>query len=441
MSPHEWSDFMNKAIPVAAAIVIVAVAAFAAAQYYIPGTTNILKRINPQVPQLLTRQENSSAGNSSSSAGTQPSAPSAQSTAISQPPQATNTVTSNPKANPDLVSLFKHVNNSVVQITSKVTTTSPNIIINGNPLQGQSERLGSGFVYDSAGHIVTNNHVVDGTNSVDVTFVDGNTYTAKVIGTDKYSDIAVLQIDDSAYNSSAENSPALPIGNSSALEVGQQVIAIGNPFGLSDTMTTGIVSQVGRLLPNQDIGFSIPNVIQTDAAINPGNSGGPLLNINGEVVGMNTAIQSNTGDFSGIGFAIPSNSIQRIVAVLIKDGTYNHPWVGIAGTNMTPEIANSLGLPHNTKGAVVAQVVPNGPAEKAGIRSATLSNDNSQQIKNADIITAVDGQQVKRIEDVIFYIEEHKAVGDTAHFTVLRDGKSIDIPVTLGARPQTNTTG
>ncbi|MEO9321063.1 MAG: trypsin-like peptidase domain-containing protein [Nitrososphaera sp.] len=436
---------MNKAIPVAAAIVIVAVAVFAAAQYYVPGTTSLLKRINPQVPQLLTRQENSSTDNSSASTGTQLSVPStapSNTPASSQPtPSGTDSSALNPKANSDLISLFKHVNNSVVQITSKVTSSNPNIIINGNPLQGQSERLGSGFVYDSAGHIVTNNHVVDGTNSVDITFVDGNTYTAKVIGTDKYSDIAVLQIDDTAYNSSSENSPALPIGNSSALEVGQQVIAIGNPFGLSDTMTTGIVSQVGRLLPNQDIGFSIPNVIQTDAAINPGNSGGPLLNTNGEVVGMNTAIQSNTGDFSGIGFAIPSNSIQRIVAVLIKDGTYNHPWVGIAGTNMTPEIANSLGLPHNTKGAVVAQVVPNGPAAKAGIRSATTSSDDTQKIKNADIITAVDGQQVKRIEDVIFYIEEHKVVGDTAHFTILRDGKSIEIPVTLGTRPQANTTG
>jgi S1-C subfamily serine protease len=429
---------MKKSVAFGVSIAVIAAALYIGSQYYVSETTSLLHRLSPQVPQLLTRQENGTSNQSAPANNGQPSAPVVPT--ASTTPTTTQTTTS-PDNNPDLVALFKHVNTSVVQITSKVTTSSPNIIINGNPLQGQSERLGSGFVYDSEGHIVTNNHVVDGSSTVDVTFVDGNTYTAKVIGQDKYSDIAVLQISDSAFSSSSENAPPLPIGNSSQLEVGQQVIAIGNPFGLSDTMTTGIVSQVGRLLPNQDIGFSIPNVIQTDAAINPGNSGGPLLNTQGQVIGMNTAIQSNTGDFSGIGFAIPSNSIQRIVAVLIKSGSYSHPWVGISGTNMTPEIANSLSLSHNTKGAVIAQVIPNGPAAKAGLRSATISNDNSQEIRSADIITAVDGQQIKGIEDVIFYIEEHKVVGDTVDFTVLRDGQHIDVHVTLGARPQSTTNG
>jgi S1-C subfamily serine protease len=210
-----------------------------------------------------------------------------------------------------LTRIFKQVENSVVQITGKVSNNNPDIIINDNPSESQSTRLGSGFVYDNEGHIVTNSHVVDEAKTVDVTFVDGNTYTANVIGTDPSSDISVLQIKDSSFlSSSGEISTAMPlvIGNSSDLQVGQQIIAIGNPFGLSDTMTTGIISQVGRLLPNPDTGFSIPDGIQTDAAINPGNSGGPLLNMQGQVIGINTSISSSTGVFSGIGFAIPSNT-------------------------------------------------------------------------------------------------------------------------------------
>src|SRR6266700_2429725 len=208
-----------------------------------------------------------------------------------------------------LPDIFKRVENSVVQITSTVNDTSNlQIIINGNPLQGQSTRLGSGFVYDNQGHIITNNHVVGNAKTVDVTFVDGNTYTAKVVGTDPFSDIAVIKITD---DFSAEKVLPLVIANSSSLQVGEQIVAIGNPFGLSDTMTTGIVSQMGRLLPNPDTGFSTPNTIQTDAAINPGNSGGPLLNMQGQVIGINTAINSATGEFSGIGFAVPSSTILR----------------------------------------------------------------------------------------------------------------------------------
>ncbi|HZI70773.1 MAG TPA: trypsin-like peptidase domain-containing protein, partial [Nitrososphaeraceae archaeon] len=175
------------------------------------------------------------------------------------------------------------------------------------------------------GHIISNSHVVSGAKTVDVTFVDGNTYTANVIGNDPSSDVAVLQITDNNYSSAEKSGVPLAIANSSKLQVGEQIIAIGNPFGLSDTMTTGIVSQIGRLLPNQDTGFSIPNGIQTDAAINPGNSGGPLLNMQGQVVGMNTAILSGTGGFSGLGFAIPSNIIIRIVPTLIQKGSYDHP--------------------------------------------------------------------------------------------------------------------
>jgi len=329
-----------------------------------------------------------------------------------------------------LIDIFKKVENSVVQITSRENDTSnTQIIINGNPTEGQSTRLGSGFVYDNQGHIVTNGHVVNGAKTVDVTFVDGNTYKARVIGTDSYSDLAVLQITD---NFSVEQVVPLIIGNSSRLQVGQQVIAIGNPFGLSDTMTTGIVSQTGRLLPNPDTKFGIPNGIQTDAAINPGNSGGPLLNLQAQVIGMNTAISSSTGEFSGIGFAVPSNAITRILPVLIQTGTYTHPWLGISGGGITPALAQSTGLPINYKGVLVASVQPGSPAEKAGLHA--LSQDvNSKPA--GDIIVAVYGHKVKRIDDIINYMETQKSVGQTMKLIVNRNGQIVDITATLQPRP------
>ena len=329
-----------------------------------------------------------------------------------------------------LTDIFKKVENSVVQITSRENDTSnTQIFINGNPTEGQSTRLGSGFVYDNQGHIVTNGHVVNGAKTVDVTFVDGNTYKARVIGTDSYSDLAVLQITD---NFSVEQVVPLIIGNSSRLQVGQQVIAIGNPFGLSDTMTTGIVSQTGRLLPNPDTKFGIPNGIQTDAAINPGNSGGPLLNLQAQVIGMNTAISSSTGEFSGIGFAVPSNAITRILPVLIQTGTYTHPWLGISGGGITPALAQSTGLPINYKGVLVASVQPGSPAEKAGLHA--LSQDvNSKSA--GDIIIAVDSHKVKRIDDIINYMETQKSVGETMKLTVNRNGQIVDLTATLQPRP------
>jgi S1-C subfamily serine protease len=338
----------------------------------------------------------------------------------------------------DLTNIFKQANGSVVQITSEVSTVIPNIIINGNPLKGESTRLGSGFIYDSEGHIITNEHVVDGTNTVDITFVDGNTYTAKVLGKDEFSDIAVLQIADNSFSSDDEKLVPLPLGDSSKLLVGEQVTAIGNPFGLSDTLTAGIVSQVGRLLPNENLGFSIPNVIQTDAAINPGNSGGPLLDTNGEVIGMSTAIKSNSGEFAGIGFAIPSNTIKRIIPVLIENGSYSHPWLGISGTRLIPDLAEDLGLPYNSKGVIVAEVVKGGPADRAGLLSATMSNANNK-LRGADIIVAVDGKPVKSMEDLIFYIEEYKAVGENMILTVLRGHQNIDLQAMLQARSLPST--
>jgi S1-C subfamily serine protease len=329
-----------------------------------------------------------------------------------------------------LTTLFKKVENSVVQITSKVSTVNPYIIINGSPLENQSTRLGSGFVYDDAGHIITNNHVVAGAQIVDVRFVDGNIYSAKVIGTDPSNDIAVLQITD---DFSEEHVIPLILGDSSALEVGQQIIAIGNPFGLSNTMTTGIVSQVGRLLPNREAGFSIPNVIQTDAAINPGNSGGPMLNLQGHVIGINTAIQSTTGEFSGIGFAVPSDTIKRIVPSLIEKGFFEHPWLGVSGTSVTPDIAKQIGLPKNYKGVFVTTLVKDGPAQKAGLQEATYNA--KQELKGGDIITALDGHQIRDIDDLVIYLADNKKVGDSVVIEIHRDNSVIELTTILQARP------
>lgn len=329
-----------------------------------------------------------------------------------------------------LTVLFKKVENSVVQINAKVSTTNSNIIINGSPLESQSTRLGSGFVYDTQGHIITNHHVVDGAQIVDVRFVDGNIYSAKVIGTDPFNDVAVLQITD---DFSEETLTPLPLANSAELEVGQQIIAIGNPFGLSNTMTTGIVSQIGRLLPNHDAGYSIPGVIQTDAAINPGNSGGPMLNLEGQVIGINTAIQSTTGEFSGIGFAVPSNTIKRLVPSLIQDGKYSHPWLGVSGTSLTPDIAKQIGLAKNYHGVFVTTVVPDSPAQKAGLQEATY---NAERIlKGGDVIIALDGKAVRDIDDLIIYLAENKVVGNTVSIQVNRTGELVELTASLASRP------
>ncbi|HET7148751.1 MAG TPA: trypsin-like peptidase domain-containing protein [Candidatus Nitrosopolaris sp.] len=337
----------------------------------------------------------------------------------------------NPAQSLSLTALFKQVENSVVQITSRVSNPNMQIIINGNPVGAQSTRLGSGFVYDNQGHIITNNHVVGNAKTVDVTFVDGNTYTATVVGTDPFSDIAVIKITD---DFSAEKVLPLVIANSSSLQVGEQIVAIGNPFGLSDTMTTGIVSQMGRLLPNPDTGFSTPNTIQTDAAINPGNSGGPLLNMQGQVVGINTAINSATGEFSGIGFAVPSSDILRELSTLIQNGCYSHAWLGISGSSITADIAQSAGLPRNYKGVVVGSVQPGSPAEKAGLQGI-VQNDVSNTQQVGDIITGIDGHPVRTIDDLINYIDSHKSIGDNVVVTVNRHGQILNLDLVLQTRP------
>ncbi len=333
-----------------------------------------------------------------------------------------------------LNSIFKEVENSVVQITRKVP---PSNILSPSPESENASTLGSGFVYDNKGRIITNNHVVGDAKIVDITLVDGNRYTANVTGTDIFSDIAVIEIVENLTELSSLPAPLKPliIGNSSELEVGEQVIAIGNPFGLAGTMTTGIISNAERLLPIGGLGFSIPNAIQTDALINPGNSGGPLLNMKGQVIGMNTAtFMSDTSGFSGIGLAIPSNAITRIVPALIEKGNYTHPWLGLTAATLTSDLAESVeGLERNFKGVLVDSIVKDGPADKAGVNGSIT--DQYGERHGGDIITAVDEHNVIQMEDFISYLEEQKKVGDKITLTIYRNGQFLDLEMTLQERP------
>jgi S1-C subfamily serine protease len=352
----------------------------------------------------------------------------AQTQQINSPSQGTKSSSSNPLS---LNSIFKQVENSVVQITSKTPTTSNS----SNQSSSNANTLGSGFVYDKQGHIVTNGHVLGDAKVVYVTFPDGNRYTAKVIASDIYSDIAVLQISQNASQPQRQllsYLKPLTIGNSSNPEVGDTVIAIGNPFGLSDAMTTGIVSGIGRSIPISVGGFSIPNAIQTDALVNPGDSGGPLLNTRGEMIGMNTAI-TGTNKLSGIGFAIPSNTITKIVPILIEKGYYPHPYLGLVLSTLTSDLAQGAGIPVNLRGVYVDRITQNGPADKAGIHGSTTDQYLKKHL--GDVIIAVDGHNITKSDDLINYIGQHKIAGNNITLTVYRNGHAINLKATLSARP------
>jgi len=295
----------------------------------------------------------------------------------------------------------------------------------------EGNSVGSGFVFDLFGNIITNAHVIDNADNITVTFLDGSQYNASIVGMDKFTDIAVINVEEKP-----DYLHPLEIGDSSTLKVGEPVAAIGNPFGLSGSMTSGIVSQIGRLLPSHDTGFSIPNVIQTDAAINPGNSGGPLLNMNGKVMGINTAIQSGTGQSAGIGFAVPSNTISKVVPVLITEGKYSHPWIGISGQDINPDLAKIRNLNHS-KGFLIVTVIPDSPAEMAGLKGVSEIEkiDNKEYPKDGDIIISVDGKEVRKISDILIHLQEEKSVGDEMVLGIIRDGEQMDVILTLVVRP------
>ncbi|NQV40557.1 MAG: trypsin-like peptidase domain-containing protein [Nitrosopumilus sp.] len=307
-------------------------------------------------------------------------------------------------------------------------------VVRVNVQRGESEEVtggvGSGFVFDKKGHIITNAHVVKEANKVVVTFLDGRSYNAEIIGTDEYTDIAVIKV-----NADLALLHPLFIGDSSNLKVGEQITAIGNPFGLSGSMTSGIVSQLGRLLPSGS-GYSIPDVIQTDAAINPGNSGGPLLNMRGEIVGINTAIQSATGEFTGVGFSIPSQTVAKIVPTLIEKGEYKHPWIGISGRDIDPDMASVMNL-KDAIGFLVITVVEDSPAFDAGLIGSdkTIEVDGINYQVGGDIILSVDGKEVRKIDDILIHLQRAKSVGDEMILEISRDGRTTNISIILDERP------
>lgn len=304
------------------------------------------------------------------------------------------------------VSIYERVNPAVVNITIG---------------SGQ----GSGFLVDSKGHIVTNNHVVEGGGNIMVRFDDGRQLPASLIGTDPSSDLAVIQVD------AAEIADITPVtlADSDALKVGQIVIAIGSPFGLQSSMTTGIISALDRLFPGavgpNGTTFQIPDIIQTDAAINPGNSGGPLLNLHGEVIGVNTAIESPVRGSSGIGYAVPANIVSNIVPQIIANGRVETPWLGISGGNLTEEAAVSLGLPDTQTGILVSEVINGSPAATAGLIGGNTP----------DVIVGVDGRPLIEFDDLLGYLVQHTVVGQTIELEILRDGQVQTVSLTLLARP------
>lgn len=311
-----------------------------------------------------------------------------------------------------------------------------------NVPQGQGQQqpqfqsaLGSGFVWDQNGDIVTNNHVIAGADKIEVTFSDGTTVPAKLVGADPDSDLAVVKVDVPA----TQLHP-VQMGDSNAVKVGELAIAIGNPFGLEGSMTTGIISAVGRDLPadeNAAQSYTIPDIIQTDAPINPGNSGGVLIDTQGQVLGVTSAIESPVRASAGVGFAIPSKIVNNVIPALIKDGKYVHTWLGISGTSLTPDLATAMKLDASQRGALVEDVSPNSPAEKAGLHGSNqqVTIDGQQVNVGGDVITAVDNQKVLQMDDLIAYLESNTKVGQTVTLTVLRDGKQQTLDVTLEARP------
>jgi len=347
-----------------------------------------------------------------------------------------------------LTEIYKNALPSVVylNVTKKVAQKSAMENFDFNGLPSPFENLpdkpqefinraqGSGFVWDKEGHILTNNHVVADATEIEVVFANDKRVAAKLVATDPDADLAMIKVDLPA----SELTP-LALGDSDKLEAGQLAIAIGNPFGQDFTMTSGIISAVGRTIQSGTSQFSIPEVIQTDAPINPGNSGGPLLNRLGEVIGINTQIMSQSGASAGIGFAVPINIAKQVAPSLMKGQNYDYAWLGISGTTLNAEVADFLHLPKETTGAIVLSVAQDGPADKAGLQGSdkTLKVNGEEFQLGGDIITAINGQPVKEMNDLITYLVDNAKPQDVVTLDVIHPtGKSEQVKVTLGVRPK-----
>jgi len=324
-----------------------------------------------------------------------------------------------------LVDLYKRVNPSVVNI---ITYNSQESVIS-------PASQGSGFLFDEKGDIVTNSHVVHGADEVDIVFSDGSTQTGKPLGEDLHSDLAVIRVDQVP----ADAKP-IPLGDINEVAVGQTVVAIGNPFGLGGTLTRGIVSALGRTIPALT-SFSIPQAIQTDAPINPGNSGGPLLNLKGQLIGVNAQIETGgtSRSNSGIGFAIPVSIVTRVVPVLIQDGKGQWGWLGVTGRSLNPAIVKAMDLPV-TRGAYISTVIAGGPAEKADLHGTDreVTEGNHQVEIGGDVITAIDGVAVSSFDDILIYIALYTTPGQQVTLSIIRNGEAQDILLKLEPRPQEN---
>lgn len=357
----------------------------------------------------------------------------------------------------ELESIYEKVNPSVVniQVTSRKQVTFGNSsenpfsdvpgfeyffgspsTPNGQGTEQTTQSLGSGFVWNEEGYIVTNNHVVENADKIQVMFSDGTIASATLVGTDVNSDLAVIKLDD-------YTGELVPITttDSTDVKVGQIAIAIGNPYGLENTMTLGIVSAIGRSLSTDlnttGTSFTIPDIIQTDAPINPGNSGGVLVNDQGELIGVTSAIESSSGSSAGIGFAIPSNTVDRVIPELIKSGKVDYAYLGLTGTTLTPDLAAAMNMDDTLRGVLVVDVAANGPAEEAGLVGGDqqVTIDGQTSIVGGDILTAIDGQALTSMDDLISYLANYTIVGQTVNLTVIKDGSEKSLKATLIARP------